>query len=88
MRPLNEQQCAEAAEDPRVTKSRVRVLAAAVEILHAEGLAGLTIEAVAARSGVAKTTIYRQFTDREELHFAALQSVACSPELPDRKSVV
>ena len=82
MRPHTEQGCTEAAEDPRVAKSRARVLAAAVEILHAEGLAGLTIESVAERSGVAKTTIYRQFTDRDELHFAALQSVACSPELP------
>ena len=88
MRPLSEQAFSETAEDPRVTKSRVRVLATAVEILHAEGLAGLTIEAVAARSGVAKTTIYRQFTDREELHFAALQSVACSPELPFTDDVV
>jgi len=88
MRPLTEQGCTEAAEDPRVTKSRARVLASAVEILRDEGLAGLTIEAVAARSGVAKTTIYRQFTDRDELHFAALQSVVCSPELPFTDDVV
>lgn len=70
------------ATDPRVTKSRARVLETAVAILREEGLAGLTIEAVAARSGVAKTTIYRQFSDREELHIAAVQSVACAPELP------
>ena len=88
MRPHTEQACAEANEDPRVTKSRSRVLAAAVDILHEEGLAGLTIEAVAARSGVAKTTIYRQFSDRDALHFAALQSVACSPELPFTDDVV
>ncbi|CAN5540193.1 TetR/AcrR family transcriptional regulator [soil metagenome] len=55
---------------------------AAVEVLHADGLAGLSIEAVATRSGVAKSTIYRQFRDREELHFAALQSVVVAPELP------
>ncbi len=55
---------------------------AAVEILHADGLAGLSIEAVAARSGVAKSTIYRQFRDSEELHLAALQSVVVAPELP------
>ncbi len=58
------------------------MLASAVEILRDDGLAGLTIEAVAARSGVAKTTIYRQFSDREELHVAAVQSVACAPNLP------
>jgi AcrR family transcriptional regulator len=77
-----------ADEDPRRAKSRERVLATAVEILHEVGLAGLSIEAVAARSGVAKTTIYRQFADREELHFAAVQSVACAPELPFTNNLV
>lgn len=52
-------------------------MAAAVAILREEGGPGLTIEAVAARSGVAKSTIYRQFEDREALHLAAVQSVAC-----------
>ncbi len=63
--------------DPRPARSRARTLAAAVAILREEGLPGLTIEAVAARSGVAKSTIYRQFADREELHLAAVQSVSC-----------
>ena len=62
-------------EDPRRAKSRARVLASAVELLREEGLSGLTIEAVAARSGVAKTTIYRQFADRDELHLSAVHSV-------------
>ena len=39
------------------------MLAAAGELLRAGGVAGLTVEAVAARSGVAKTTIYRHWTD-------------------------
>lgn len=64
-------------EDPRRARSRSRALAAAVEILREEGHAGLTIEAVAARSRVAKSTIYRQFADREELHLAAVHSVGC-----------
>lgn len=66
-----------AYEDPRRAKSRARVLAAAVELLREDGLSGLTIEAVAARSGVAKTTIYRQFADRDELHLSAVHSVGC-----------
>lgn len=86
--PRTELAPTEPVEDPRRAKSRARVLEAAIEILHAEGLAGLTIEAVAARSGVAKTTIYRQFTDREELHFAALRSVACTPDLPSTDDLV
>lgn len=68
-------------EDPRRAKSRARVLAAAADILREEGLAGLTIEAAAARSGVAKTTIYRQFDDREALHVAALEMVICPVQM-------
>lgn len=63
--------------DPRRAKSRERALVAAVELLREEGLQGLTIEAVAVRSGVAKTTIYRQFENRDQLHLAAISSVAC-----------
>lgn len=68
-------------EDPRRAKSRARVLATAADVLREEGLAGLTIEAVAARSGVAKTTIYRQFDDREALHVAALEMVSCPVQM-------
>ncbi|MFM2076185.1 MAG: hypothetical protein RJA49_75, partial [Actinomycetota bacterium] len=53
--------------DPRCTRSQQRVLVAAVALLREDGLAGLTFEAVAARSGVAKTTIYRHFVDRAAL---------------------
>lgn len=67
-------------EDPRRARSRARVLETAVEILREEGQSGLTIEAVAARSGVAKTTIYRQFADRDDLHVSALQ--ASAPDVP------
>lgn len=64
-------------EDPRRTRSRSRAFPAVVELLREDGLSGLTIEAVAARSGVAKTTIYRQFAGRDELHLAAVHSVGC-----------
>jgi AcrR family transcriptional regulator len=51
-------------------------VAAAADLLREYGVHGLTIEAVAARSGVAKTTIYRHFSGREELHVAAMDSAA------------
>ncbi len=63
-------------EDPRRTRSRARVVAAAAELLREHGVHGLSIEAVAARSGVAKTTIYRHFSGREELHVAAMDAAA------------
>ncbi len=68
--------------DPRCIRSRERVLAAAVAVLREEGLSGLTFEAVATRSGVARTTIYRQFPDRAALHLAAIESVGPDVRMP------
>ncbi|MDQ2852785.1 MAG: TetR/AcrR family transcriptional regulator, partial [Actinomycetota bacterium] len=53
--------------DPRVALSRERVLSATLELLTESGLGGLTIEEVSKRSGVAKTTIYRQWTNRNSI---------------------
>ena len=55
------------APDPRVVRSRSTVIEAARAILHESGFSGATIEAISTRSGVAKTTIYRQWKDRNEL---------------------
>jgi len=44
---------------PRNEKKRQIILRAANQLLKEQGIAAMTIEAVAARSGVAKTTIYR-----------------------------
>jgi AcrR family transcriptional regulator len=40
----------------------------------------VTVEAVASRSGVAKTTIYRRFANRREMLQAALVGLARAPE--------
>ncbi|MEO6998652.1 MAG: TetR/AcrR family transcriptional regulator [Terracoccus sp.] len=53
--------------DPRVALSRERVLSATLELLTESGLGGLTIEDVSKRSGVAKTTIYRHWTNRNSI---------------------
>lgn len=60
--------------DPRVLRSRSAVLTATVALLTERGIAGTTIEAVAERSGVAKTTIYRQWPDQPSLVRAAFAS--------------
>ncbi len=57
----------EESSDPRVVRSRQAVLRAAQELVAEAGFRGATIEAVAARSGVAKTTIYRQWRGGNEL---------------------
>lgn len=53
--------------DPRVERTRRVVLNAAIALLAESGYAGATIEAIAARSGVAKSTIYRHWPNRLEL---------------------
>jgi AcrR family transcriptional regulator len=58
---------ASAARDPRVLRSRAAVLDAGVELLVEGGPNAVTVEAVSQRSGVAKTTIYRQWDSREDL---------------------
>jgi TetR/AcrR family transcriptional regulator, regulator of autoinduction and epiphytic fitness len=50
--------------DPRIERSRIVILRAAVEELADVGYGGVTIESVAARAGVGKSTIYRHWPDR------------------------
>lgn len=57
---------------PPSVEARERALRAAHEILMAEGFGRLSIEAVAARSGVGKPTLYRNWANAQELALAAL----------------
>jgi AcrR family transcriptional regulator len=68
--------------------SRDVVLREAVLGLLAEvGYDRLTMDAVAARARVAKTTIYRRWRDKAELVVDALNSVKGVPEIPDTGSL-
>ena len=58
---------ADRGTDPRIARSRIVILQAAVDELADHGYGGVTIEGVAARAGVAKSTIYRHWADRLEL---------------------
>lgn len=60
----------------RTAKVRTAVLNAVVEILAIEGWEALTIEAVAQRSEVHKTTIYRRWGDRVSLAAEAVTAFA------------
>jgi AcrR family transcriptional regulator len=69
--------------DPRVARSRRRVLDAAQALLCEQGFQGATIEGIASRCGVAKTTIYRHWDSREHLLADAIDDVAsCLPKPP------
>jgi AcrR family transcriptional regulator len=56
----------------RSERARLAILDAAGELLHANGLDHLSIEAVAARAGVGKQTIYRWWPNRAVLVADAL----------------
>jgi AcrR family transcriptional regulator len=60
---------------PRSEEAHRAILAAVIELLPEHGLKGLTIEAVAARAGVGKTTIYRHWETRNDLIVEALQQL-------------
>ena len=53
--------------DPRIARSRARMLTAATELLVEAGVRGVTADAVAERSGVAKSTLYRHWSSVPEL---------------------
>jgi AcrR family transcriptional regulator len=57
----------------------------ALEILRAAGPRAVTVEAVAAHSGIAKTTIYRRHPNRRDMLSSALSRLA-SPAPPDRRT--
>jgi AcrR family transcriptional regulator len=73
--------------DGRVRRSRDRVLATAFELLGESGVGGFTVDEVARRSGVAKTTIYRHWPTREALVIDACSRISDEQEVPDTGSL-
>ena len=72
----------------RSARVRQAVLDAAFAELGEKGYGGLSIEAVAQRSGVAKTTVYRRWPTRDELVADALDSRSDRNErIPDTGSI-
>jgi AcrR family transcriptional regulator len=61
---------------PRSTEADRAILDAAVDEYGEQGLAGLTVDAVAARAGVSKATIYRRYPCKADLVIAAVHTSA------------
>jgi AcrR family transcriptional regulator len=69
---------------PPAAGTAERVLAAALELLARDGYAGLTLNALAARAGVAKTTILRRWGSKAAVAAAAVERLALhSVDLPE-----
>jgi AcrR family transcriptional regulator len=65
---------------PRSAQAHQAILDAAVALFVEEGLEGMSVEAVAARAGTGKTTIYRRWPSKEELVIDAIaQRFAAAP---------
>ena len=72
-----------------MNEKRTAILDATRELLAEGGVHGLTVEGVAARAGVAKTTIYRRWRSKDELAFAVLidmvEQFVATPDLDDTR---
>jgi AcrR family transcriptional regulator len=73
---------------PRSEEAHRAILAAVVELLSEHGLGGLTMEAVAARAGVGKTTIYRRWDTKNELVLEAMEQLRPPGPPPDTGSLL
>lgn len=66
--------------DPRIERSRAKLLAAATDLLVESGPAAFTVDNVAERSGVAKSTLYRHWPSRTALMVDVLRAnMPCTP---------
>src|ERR1700739_2488162 len=73
---------------PRSEQADRAILQAAAEVLAERGLGGMSIEEVASRAGVGKTTIYRRWTSRGTLALDAfLAEFQGQQPLPDTGSL-
>src|ERR1700735_55922 len=70
---------------PRSEQAEQAIIDAALALFAEQGFEGVCVEAVAARAGVGKATIYRRWPNKEELLLAAFGSLK-SP-FPEPKGV-
>jgi AcrR family transcriptional regulator len=68
---------------PRSAASHQAMLKAALELLSEVGFEAMSIEAIASRAGVGKTTIYRRYSSKEELVADAIESIREEMLIPD-----
>ena len=73
--------------DTRAERCRSQVLDATADVIAAVGVERLSVDEVARRSGVAKTTIYRHFPSKSDLVAAAVNACMDFPTVPDTGSL-
>ncbi len=71
---------------PRSIHVDQAILQATLDLLAEVGYQSMSIEAIASRAGVGKTTIYRRYTSKEELVADAIESLRDDLAIPDTGS--
>ena len=71
---------------PRSIHADQAILQATLDLLADVGYQSMSIEAIASRAGVGKTTIYRRYTSKEELVADAIESLRDDLAIPDTGS--
>jgi AcrR family transcriptional regulator len=72
---------------PRSARAHQAILDTALELLIEDGFTGMSMEAVAARAGVGKATIYRRWSSKAELVMDAITTLKTALEPVDTGSV-
>ncbi len=72
---------------PRSVQSHQAILEAALTLFAEEGLAGLSMEAIAERAGVGKTSIYRRWSSKEDVIKEALAVFREELSFPDTGNI-
>ncbi|MDZ8223342.1 TetR/AcrR family transcriptional regulator [Nostoc sp. ChiVER01] len=68
---------------PRSIHANQAIVQATLDLLAEVGYESMSIEAIASRAGVGKTTIYRRYTSKEELVADAIESLRDDLVIPD-----
>ena len=68
---------------PRSIESHQAILQATIDLLIEVGFTQMSVDAIAARAGVGKTTIYRRYSSKEELIADAIESLRQEVVIPD-----
>jgi AcrR family transcriptional regulator len=72
---------------PRSDDAHRAIIAATLSLLGRHGVAGLTMEGVAAAAGVGKTTVYRRWPSKTALALEALSELAPPDDPPETGSL-
>jgi AcrR family transcriptional regulator len=70
---------------PRSERRHKAILQAAIDLVHEKGFRGLSVESLAAKTGVAKTTIYRRWPNKAAVVMDAFMQRLLWTQFPNTK---